>query len=264
MKLTKLKKNCRTALITGASSGMGLIFARRLAEEGMDLVLVSNQDEELKKVAAELSAKYSVKADFLCQDLAKQDSAEELFAWCRGRGHVIDILINNAGMFFFKELDEGDLNRVATMINLHNMTVVKASILFGCDMKKRGFGYILNMSSMAAKLPAPGITVYCATKSFLKTFGKAFSFEMNPHGIGVTTVCPAAIATPLYNLREDLLDFGVKIGVIKRPEWLVNRALRAMQRRKRLLRPGAMNVYLPTMLALFPGGLESSLWKKFR
>ena len=150
------------------------------------------------------------------------------------------------------------------MMNLHNLTVVKNSILFGDEMKHRGYGYILNMSSMAAKLPAPGITIYAATKAFLKSFGKSFSFEMRPYGVGVTTVCPAAIATPLYGLREDLLKFGVRIGVIRTPEWLVNRALRAMTRKRRVLRPGLMNVWLPAALALFPGKAETLLWEHFK
>ncbi|MBQ2522417.1 MAG: SDR family NAD(P)-dependent oxidoreductase [Bacteroidales bacterium] len=264
MKLRRLNANCKTALVTGGCSGMGLIFARKLAEAGLDVVIVSNREKELQEAADALSAQYPVKVTAHYQDLAAPDAAEQLYAWCQAEGICVDILINNAGMFFFKELEAADVARVGTMMNLHNLTVVKNSILFGDEMKHRGYGYILNMSSMAAKLPAPGITIYAATKAFLKSFGKSFSFEMRPYGVGVTTVCPAAIATPLYGLREDLLKFGVRIGVIRTPEWLVNRALRAMTRKRRVLRPGLMNVWLPAALALFPGKAETLLWEHFK
>jgi len=264
MKLRRLNANCKTALVTGGCSGMGLIFARQLAGAGLDVVIVSNREKELQEAADMLSAQFPVKVIPHYQDLAAQDAAEQLFAWCKAGGITVDILVNNAGMFFFKELEAEDVARVGTMMNLHNQTVVKNSILFGDEMKHRGYGYILNMSSMAAKLPAPGITIYAATKAFLKSFGKSFSFEMRPYGVGVTTVCPAAIATPLYGLREDLLKFGVRIRVIHTPEWLVKRALRAMTRRRRVLRPGLMNVWLPAALALFPAPIESHLWKRYK
>lgn len=265
MKLKKLSANCKTALVTGGSSGIGLIYARRLAEAGLDIILVSNREEELNEVAATLSADFpAVRIIPHFQDLSAQDAAEALFAWCKGEGLAVDVLINNAGMFFFKELEKEDVPRVGTMMNLHNMTVVKSSILFGEEMKKRGYGYILNMSSMAAKLPVPGITIYSATKAFLRSFGKSYSFEMRPYGVGVTTVCPAAIATPLYGLRKDLLDFGVRIRVIHTPEWLVDKALRGMMHKRRVLRPGLMNLWLPAVMAALPGKVETAIWNHYR
>jgi len=264
MKLKKLNANCKTALVTGGCSGMGLIYARRFCEAGFDVVIVSNREKELQETAGALSAEFPVRVIPHFQDLSAQDAAERLHAWCAEQGIVVDVLVNNAGMFFFKELEAADVARVGTMMNLHNLTVAKSSILFGDDMKKRGYGYILNMSSMAAKLPTPGITVYAATKAFLKSFGKSLSFEMRPYGVGVTTVCPAAIATPLYGLRKDLLELGVKTRFIKPPEWLVDRALRAMARKRRIVRPGFMNLWLPATLALLPGKAEDALWKRFK
>jgi hypothetical protein len=120
------------------------------------------------------------------------------------------------------------------------------------------------MSSMVAKLPAPGITVYSATKAYLKSFSKSLFFEMRPYGVGVTTVCPAAIATPLYKLKPSLLRLGVKIGLIGRPEWLVKRALRGMFHKRRVVKPGLMNYYLPPMVNALPKWLVARLWKKFK
>jgi short-subunit dehydrogenase len=98
-------------------------------------------------------------------------AADELFAWCQSRGLVPDVLVNNAGMFFFKELTSADLGRVQAMLNLHVGTVTRLSILFGESMKQRGSGYILIVSSMAARLPTPGITIYSATKAYLRSLG---------------------------------------------------------------------------------------------
>lgn len=120
------------------------------------------------------------------------------------------------------------------------------------------------MSSMAAKLPCPGITVYSATKAYLKSFGKSLYFEMRPYGVGVTTVCPAAIATPLYRLKPNLLNLGVKIGLIGTPQWLVRKALNGMIRKKRVVKPGFMNYYLPPLIALLPKRLVDTLWRKFK
>ena len=251
------------ALITGGSSGMGLEFARELAAKGYSLVLVSNRPEELSAASAELSA---AGAEVLTHyaDLALPDAADTLYAWCTAEGIVPDVLVNNAGMFFFKEILEEDLPRVQAMLNLHIQTVTRLCVLFSGPMKQRGSGYILNMSSMAARLPAPGITIYSATKAYLKSFGVSLSYELRPYGVSVTTVCPAAIATPLYRLSEKWLRLGVRIRLIHTPQWLVRRALRAMFHRRRLIQPSLMNVWLPPLIALLPGWLVNKIWQKVK
>ena len=244
---------------------MGLEFARQLAERGYDLILVSNRQEELDAAAESLRKQYAVAVTTRFQDLAQADSADILYAWCTEEAAVLpDIVVNDAGMFFFKELMPEDLDKVQAMINLHVTTVTRICILFGDAMRRRGSGYILNISSMAARLPVPGITIYSATKAYLKSFGKSFSFEMKPYGVGVTTVCPAAIATPLYRLSEKWLRRGVRIGVIRTPQWLVARALRAMFRGRRVISPSFMNIYLPFLIALLPAPVEAALWKKLK
>ena len=244
---------------------MGLEFARQLAERGYDLILVSNRQEELDAAAESLRKQYAVAVTTRFQDLAQTDSADLLYAWCTEEAAVLpDIVVNDAGMFFFKELMPEDLGRVQAMINLHVTTVTRICILFGDAMRRRGSGYILNMSSMAARLPTPGITVYSATKAYLKSFGHSLWFEMKPYGVGVTTVCPAAIATPLYHLSEKWLRRGVRIGVIRTPQWLVARALRAMFRGRRVISPSFMNIYLPFLIALLPAPVEAALWKKLK
>ena len=251
------------ALITGGSSGMGLEYARQLAEIGCNLLLVSNQEEELEKAARDLGTD-EIKVVPHYQNLATEMTAEELLSFCQAENLQIDILINNAGMFFFEELTRENEAKALTMMRLHIFTPTRLCVLFGEAMKERGYGYIINMSSMAAALPCPGITIYSATKAYLKSFSKSLFFEMRPYGVGVTTVCPAAIATPLYKLKPSLLNLGVKLGLIGTPQWLVRRALKGMMRKKRVVKPGFMNIYLPPLIAVLPHGLVEKLWQKFK
>ena len=253
-----------TALITGASSGMGLLYATRLAETGCNLLIVSNQEKELNEVAENLHKDFNVAVIARYQDLSQDDAAQQLFDFCKKENIVVDILINNAGMFFFHELDEEYDSKMELMLKLHIMTPVRMCRLFGDDMKKRGFGFIILVSSMAARLPFPGITTYSATKAYLKSFGKSFYYEMRDYGVGVTTVCPGAIATPLYKLNPKLLKLGVKVGLIGTPQWLVKKALKGMFRKKMVVAPGAMNVYLPPLLALLPKSLVNFIWRKIK
>lgn len=251
------------ALITGGSSGMGLEYARQLAKRGYDLVLVSNRQEELEQASEELSKAYSVQIVTRFQDLSAETAADELMTFCQEQSIEVEVLINNAGMFFFEELTTENEARALAMMRLHMLTPTRMCLLFGEAMKRCGHGYILNMSSMAAKLPCPGIAVYSATKAYLKSFSKSLFFEMRPYGVGVTTVCPAAIATPLYKLKPSLLKLGVNVGLIGTPQWLVRRALRGLFHKRRVVKPGLMNYYLPPLIAVLPKWLVARLWKKW-
>ena len=243
---------------------MGLEYARQLAAKGYDLVLVSNRQDELEQASKELSRAYSVDIIAHFQDLSINTAADELMAFCREQSLEIEILINNSGMFFFEELTVENESKYLKMMQLHMYTPTRLCLLFGDMMKQRGHGYILNMSSMAAKLPCPGIAIYSATKAYLKSFSKSLYFEMRPYGVGVTTVCPAAIATPLYKLKPSLLKLSVSLGIIGTPKWLVRRALRRMFHKRRVVKPGLMNYYLPPLIAILPKWLVARLWKKFK
>lgn len=254
----------KLTLITGASSGMGLEYARQLAAAGNDLLIVSNQQEQLLQVTADIAEQYGVNVIPRFQDLAAPDAAGQLFAFCNDRDYEIDTLVLNAGMFFFKELSPGTMPLADKMMSLHMIANTRLCILFGEQMKRRRRGHILLMASMAASLPMPGITVYSATKAYLKSFGRSLYFEMRPYGVSVTTICPAAIGTPLYKLREDLMRLGVKIGVIWTPERLVKRAIKGMNRGRRLMRPGIMNFWLPPLIAALPKFAVTSIWQKIK
>ena len=249
----------KTALVTGGSSGIGLEFARQLAQKGYALALVSNRGQELTEAAERLQAEYGVTVETLCVDLARPGAAEEVLAWCPEP----DVLINNAGMFFMEYLTPESLGKVRTMMGLHMDVVTELCILAGAQMKEKGGGHILNMSSMTARIPAPGIAVYSSTKAYLKTFGKSLSYELRPFGVSVTTVCPAAVDTGLYPLPERLRRNLRRIGLIRTPEWLVRRSLKAMFRGRRTFSPGLTNVLLPPLIAILPARLIDRLGLKW-
>ncbi|MCF0177149.1 MAG: SDR family NAD(P)-dependent oxidoreductase [Bacteroidales bacterium] len=250
------------ALITGGSSGMGACYADFLAAAGCPLILVSNREDELTAKAEEIRTAYGVEVNDICMDLTVDGAAEELLHSCDQLLRFPDILILNAGIFFFDEQHPEKLARTQAMLKLHICVNTDLTVLFGERMKERGSGHILMVSSMAAKLPMPGISVYSATKAYLKSFAKSLYFELKPYGVGMTVVMPAAIATPLYGLKPSLMKFGVSIGAISTPQRLVGRALRAMLNGRRSIAPGLMNIYLPPLIALLPKRLVLGIWKR--
>ena len=249
----------QTALITGGSSGIGLEYSRQLADMGYSLILVSNREEELREAAAVLPGNVVT----LCMDLSRHGAADELVRWCDARSLVPDVLICNAGMFFMEYLADGNLPKAQAMMALHMEVTTELCVLIGTKMKERGSGRILIMSSMAARIPAPGIAIYSASKAYLKSFGRSFSYEMRPFGVSVTTVCPAAVDTPLYPLPSKFRKAGRRIGLIRSPQWLARRALRAMMRGRRTVSPGLMNIIAPPLIRCLPSKVVEWLGLKW-
>ncbi len=233
-------KQCK-ALITGASSGMGLEYARQLAARGTALVIVSNESERIVTVAEELRAEYGVEVSPLYMDLARPDAARELHDWCKEQGHVIDILINNAGIFMFREVTDTDPARIELLLNLHVHTVTQMCRYFGADMCERKRGWILNMSSMSCYMPNPGIALYAASKAYIRVFTRSIYWEMYDHNVVVTAVCPGGAATPLLGLSDKLMRLALNVGAIMRPEKVVKKALKALFAGRKQTIPGLIN-----------------------
>lgn len=257
------------ALVTGASSGIGLQYATQLARDyHCDLLLVSNQEKELNQVAADLAATYGVKTVPHFADLSLNNAAENLHAWCHENGYVVDILINNAGVFFFNPYCETNMRRIELMLQLHVMTVAKLTRLFAEDMikreltpeeaaqricgRKRKRGYILNMSSMSAWMAMPGIQTYNASKAFIYNFSKSLWYELQPHNVGITVMAPGAVDTALFGLAPNLRKLAVNLTVSIPPERLVKRALKKMFRGKKADTPGFINWLSTPMLKHTP------------
>lgn len=231
----------RWAVVTGASSGIGLEFARQLAKKRFSLVLVSNQEHELKKCAESLRTLYFVDALPLFVDLSSPDSVSAVTRFLDEKGIVPEVLVNNAGIFDFKQVADMSAGRIDVYIGLHVRSVTMLCVEIGRMMAARRHGYILNMSSMSCWMPMPGIALYSSTKAYIRAFSRAFRIEMKDRGVSVTVACPGGISTSLFGLSERLRRFAVKIGVLVTPEHFVKRALKKMFRRKAQYINGGLN-----------------------
>lgn len=250
------------ALVTGASSGIGLQYATALARDyHTDLLLVSNQEQEQIQVAKDLAATYGVRTTPLYMDLSQQDAAERLHQYCVDNKMEVDILINNAGVFFFNPLIETSMRRFELMLMLHVVTMAKLCRLFGEDMCRRGNGYILNMSSMSAWMAYPGIQTYNATKAFIYNFSKSLWYEFRPHGVGITVMTPGAVDTALFGLAPQYRKLAVNLTVSIPPEKLVVKALKRMFKKKKWGMPGLLNHLATPLLKHTPDWLVFLTYK---
>jgi short-subunit dehydrogenase len=201
------RKN-KTALITGAASGIGFAFAENLAKQGFDLLIVDIQEEKLGAVAIQLKNNHNVDVHSFSLDLSRIDAAETLYKFCQKNNIEIHILISNAGRFVFDAITDIDAETFNAFLQLHVNTPAKLCRLFGNDMKIKREGYILTVSSLSAWMPYPYISLYASTKRFLRTFSKAIHFEFSKYNVGVTTICPGAISilghTNRYQRRPDI------------------------------------------------------------
>ncbi len=217
------------ALVTGASSGMGLEFARQLAQRGYNLLIVSNE-EKIHEVAKELEEAFShtLSVVSLVMDLGQQSAARELYDYTHTQGMEIEVLVNNAGVYHDRDILDDSEGFTSLIMNLHMYTPAMLCYLFGQDMKARGKGYILNVCSVTSKMAAQRLGTYGGTKAFLSHFTRALHIELRRYGVHVTDVSPGAVDTGLYNIKPVYTKIGKCLGIIVSPETLVRRALRAL------------------------------------
>lgn len=236
------------ALVTGASSGIGLEYAKALAEKGYDMLIVSNQEKEIQETAVRLSEQFHVSVWPLYMNLAEENAAQQLWQYTRDHNFMVDLLVNNAGVFFFNELTNTDSNRIALMLDLHVRTLTLMCRLFAEDMKKRGSGRIINMSSMSAWMAMPGISTYNATKAYILNLSRSLWYELKPYGVTVTAICPGAVDTGLYGLSDYWRRVAVSLGVSMKPQRLVQIALEKSEKGKKQVMPGWINhLFLPLL-----------------
>ncbi len=230
------------ALVTGAGTGIGRCFALRLADLGYNLILAGQTVETLEAVRKEiLTAASPHDVRLMTIDLARAEASDELYAAVRAMGVEIDVLVNNAGIFSFRDVLQTPRERIERMILLHDMTLSKNCLAFGADMAARGRGWILNMSSFSIWMPFPGMALYTATKAYVRTFSVAFAKEMAERGVRVTAVCPAGVATDLYGLTPRWQRIGLRLGVLISADSCARRALGALWRGRRTIVPDWWN-----------------------
>lgn len=252
MRRGEVTKGSAWAVVTGAGSGIGRCYALRLAGLGYRLLLVGNRMEPLTAVAREIEAAGGAEVRTFALDLARQEAAAELYAHTRREGIEPDVLINNAGIFSFRDILRTPAERIERVILLHVLTATQLCRLYADEMARRGCrGRILNMSSFSLWMPFPGLSLYSASKAYLRSFSVAFAKEVYELGIRVTAVCPAGVATDLYGLTPRWQRIGLRLGVLISADSCARRGLRALWRGRRCIVPDWWNrLWIPFCKAL--------------
>ena len=218
-----------TTLITGASSGIGEAFARRLAAEGRDVLLVARSEDKLIALCNELGLNHNIRAQYFVADLSLPDSPSRLLEETRGRNLEIDLLINNAGFGSMGEFGQLDLERELNMIDLNVRSLVELTHLFLQPMRERKRGSIINVASTASFQPVPFMATYAATKAFVLSFTEALWEENRPYGIKVMALCPGVTETDFFAASRMKRP---PARLVQTSEEVVDVALRALKREK--------------------------------
>lgn len=183
------------ALITGASGGIGEALAHLFAEDGVSLVLVARNAEQLERVRSEIVAAHDVVVIVGSYDLSEPTAVQQLYDWTQSQKITIRYLINNAGFGDRANVRDAELERLQSMVHLNIESLVTLSKLYGSDMANRKQGTIVNIASIAGFFPGPGMAVYYASKAFVLSFSQALAVELELHGVQVSAVCPGATKT---------------------------------------------------------------------
>ena len=192
----------RTAVITGASAGIGVEFAQQLAARGANIVLVARREDRLQKLSEELQSTHGVSVSYFALDLATPESGANLIAQLLENGIKTDILINNAGFATNNTVANEDRLRVQAQIQLNVGTLVDLTIGLLPAMQKANFGVIVNVASTAALQPVPNLAVYAATKAFVLSFTDALWGELRGSNIKALALCPGATESEFWDVAE--------------------------------------------------------------
>lgn len=264
------------ALITGAASGMGRVYARRLAVMGYDLVLVDingkglEETEEIVKAEVAGSVKVPVpfKDDFkvlqIVQDLSQGNAADMIFEQTEAAGCEVEVLVNNAGVMYCQGIAETSERMLKLIMMVHMNTPLLLCRKYVVPMKARGNGYILNISSLAECMSWPGIGMYGATKRFVKDYSRELRIECQKTGVSVTNAYFGAVDTPLVPLKDSLRRLARALAVMITPEKAVERALKATFRRRRGVMPGVLNHIFRPICMILPDCLLGWIYRKVR
>lgn len=228
----------KTALVTGASSGIGETFAVELAKRNYNLVLVARSRNKLEQLATKLSSQYKIETEVIAQDLTEPSARQYIFDTVQAKGIAVDLLINNAGFGDYGAFGDCEasgqhrpLSKQISMIELNVTAVVELTGLFLPQMQQRNSGAIINVSSIAAFQPVPYMSVYAASKAFILNFSEALWAENKDNGVKILTACPGPTESKFYD-RADFPDSatGLNDMTMASAEEVVKETLEALEK----------------------------------
>ena len=262
------------ALVTGAASGMGRMYCRKLALMGYNLILVDINASglaETKKIVEEEVASSSALAEEMkkrlkmlevVQDLSQMDAADRIYEKTEEAGCEVEVLVNNAGVMYCQGIAETSERMLRLILMVHMNTPLMLCRKYVGGMKDRGCGYVLNISSLAAWMSWPGIGMYGNTKMFVRNYSRELRIECQKTGVSVTNAYFGAVDTPLIPLKDSLRKLARGLAVMISPEKAVDRALKATFRRRRGTMPGLLNKIFWPFVVILPDCLLGWVYRK--
>ncbi|RCW64217.1 SDR family NAD(P)-dependent oxidoreductase [Saliterribacillus persicus] len=239
--------NGQWALITGASSGIGEVFARELAAKGSNLILTARSETKLTAIASELKKKYGIQTEVIVSDLSHSGASSALYRECQDRGHSVALLVNNAGFATHGFFEDQPLDRNHDQIMLNVMALVELTHLFLPEMLKKRKGAVINVASTAAFQPSPYMAVYGATKAFVLSFTQALWKENRNRGVQFLTLCPGSTETGFF---DAVGTNDAVVGKKASPKHVVDVALKSLGTSRSYVVSGRMN-YLASQVNRF-------------
>src|SRR5215510_11361215 len=238
-----------TTLITGASYGIGEVFARKLAERGHNLLVVARSEERLVALCSDVGRAANIRAEYMALDISQPDAPQQLFEEARRRGLEVDLLINNAGFGSMGEFTNLDLGRELNMIDLNIRALTELTYRFLQPMREKKAGAIINVASTAGFQPVPFMATYAATKAFVLSFSEALWEENRPYGIKVMALCPGVTETHFFEASRMQRP---PARTSQTPEEVVDVALRALRRSKSSVISGWTNLLITESERVLP------------
>ena len=253
----------RTALITGASAGIGLEFAKVFAERGFDVILVARREDKLQEIAAEIKAQFGQLAHVIAADLGDPAAAQRIYDEVAQRGLKVDALVNNAGYALNKGFLEAEWQEHANFIQVLNTSMVQLCYLFGRDMRDNGYGRIINLASVAAFSPQLKGNLYGAAKSFVLDFTQAIDLELREHNIYCTALCPGFT----YSEFHDVMGTRGAVNRLPRFLWMdahtvAQEGYDAVMEGKAVYINGLVNQGMSQLMAHLPLSLKQLIAKQ--
>lgn len=253
----------KTALITGASAGIGKTFAQELAKQQMNLVLVARSEQKLELLAQELRSRYGIQVDNIIQDLSVPNAAKTVFEAVNQKGITIDLLVNNAGFGGYGDFAVMDGDKQLNIIQLNVLALVDLTHQFLPGMRDRRSGSIINMASTAGFQPMPYFSVYAATKAFVLSFSEALWAENRAYNVSILAVCPGPTDTSFFQDAK-FPDFLANVAEANNTstEVVVRDALQALAKNQSTVVPGDIrNQVVANAHRFLPREALTNLWK---
>ena len=225
-----------TALVTGASSGIGVALAGELARRGHALTLVARREDRLRELAGEIGGEHGVRVDWIAADLTDAEERDRVPAEVSARGQVVDVLVNDAGMGTAGLFQELPIAREIQMIRLNVEAMVALCGAFVPGMVERGSGGVLNVASVSGFMPVPQQATYSASKAFVLTFTEALTIDLHGTGVTATALCPGPVETEFAGIIE-----GLPSALFIEPAQVARAAIDGLEHGRISVVPGAFN-----------------------